>query len=277
MNKKKLTAVTAALLIMCGAASAVTTFAATGDTHTVTVVDFDGNVLDTISVKDGESVDLSGIDVDSLERHDGIYTQIRFDSWSTYPDKITGDITIYALYKKMTLSLDGLPKKTEYYSNKGALDLEGLKVTISVYTQLPEKDKDGNFILSEEILAIESKCTTSPASLEEAFADGNTATVNVYPIVGEKAIATYDISYYPHLGDANMDNAVNASDASAILAFYAQASTGKVPEYADGQFKRCDVDRNSKVDSIDASLVLLYYAKASTSSDVSWEVILKDK
>lgn len=274
MNKRKITAVTASLLIMCGAASAATAFAATGDTHTVTVVDFDGNVLDTISVKDGEALDLSKIDVESLERYEGIYTQIRFDSWSTYPDKITEDITVYALYKKMTLSLDGLPEKTEYYSNTGSIDLNGLKVTISVYTQLPEKDKDGNFILSEEILPIESKCTTSPASLDEAFKDGNTAAVNVYPIVGEKAIATYDITYYPHLGDADMDNAVNASDASLILGFYAQASTGTTPEYADGQFKRCDVDGNTKVDSNDASLVLIYYAKASTSHDADWEQIL---
>lgn len=274
-NKRTIAAVSAAIIALCSVpAAASSADAGEENIHTVTVIDYDGNVMEVLRVQDGEKLDLSGIDVSSLDKHLDIYTQIRFDSWSSYPEAITEDTAVFALYKKMTISLDALPDKTEYYSNTGAINLDGLNVTITVNTQLPEKDENGAFRIDTEVLNIESKCTTEPADLDEAFASGNAATVNVYPIDSEKAIASYDISYYPSLGDADMNDTVNASDASSILGFYAASSTGKEIVYADGQKKRCDVDMNGKVDANDATLVMRYYAEASTSKSPDWERLL---
>lgn len=245
--------------------------------HTVTVYDFDGNVLSTVSVNDGAVLDLSNIDTSVLEKHIDVYTQIGFSSWSQFPDKITSDTSVYALYKKMTISLEGKPKKTEYYSKAGSIDLDGLKVTITVNTQIPEKDEQGNFKVKNEVINIESKCSSVPGSLEEAFANSKTAKVKVYPIDSEKEILSYDISYYPEIGDVDFNGAINASDASEILMFYSLASTGKVPDYKNDQQKRSDVDKNGMIDSNDASIVLGYYSVASTGHDADLEKYLKGK
>ena len=272
-------AVLSASVFLSGAlyTAETSTYAAERSQHTVTVKDFDGNILDKITVADGEKLDLSGVDTSSLEKHLDVYTQIGFSSWSSYPDKITSDITVYALYTKRAISLDSTPKKVRYYSNNGNIDLRGLKVSITSYTQRPEKDSSGNFKVDEERLNIESKCTVSPSDLSAAFADGNKASVKVYPIDTSKPIAVYDIYYYPNHGDSNLDGNVDASDASAILSFYSLASTGHTPEYKEGQKSRCDVDHNDNVDANDASLVLVYYSAASTGRSPSWDDMLAGK
>ncbi len=90
----------------------MTAYAEDTAAHKVTVYDFDGSVMATLTVSDGAALDLSSVDTSKLEKHLDVYTQIGFDSWSSYPEKITADTSVYALYKKMTISLDGKPKKT---------------------------------------------------------------------------------------------------------------------------------------------------------------------
>ena len=278
MNKKKtLSLMLSVSLMFSGIVSSNTVNAADSISHTVTVCDFDGNVLTTITVNDGASLDLSSIDTSSLEKHLDIYTQIGFSSWSNYPEKITSDTSVYALYKKMTISLDGKPKKTEYYSKDGKIDLNGLKVSITVNTQIPEKDEQGKFKVNNEVLNIESKCTTVPATLDEAFAEKKSASVKVYPIDSEKEILSYDINYFPEIGDVDMNGAMNASDASEILMFYSLASTGKAPQFKDDQQKRADIDKNGMIDSNDASIVLVYYSAASTGQDTNLDKLLAGK
>ena len=135
-----ISAATAAVIL---AVSAVPFSASAADTkkHNVIVLDFEGRIMETLSVEDGKSVDLSKIDTSKLERHLDIYTQIAFSSWGNVPDKVTSDVTIQALYKKAVISLDSLPTKKEYLDNWGDIDLSGLNVTITMTTQLPEKDK----------------------------------------------------------------------------------------------------------------------------------------
>lgn len=251
--------------------------AADAKTHRVTVFDFDGKVMDTLTVEDGKSVDLSKIDTSKLERHINIYTQVAFSSWSSVPDKITSDITVQALYKRAVITLNSLPTKTEYLDNWGDIDLSGLGVNITITTQLPEKDKDGNYLTETETVNIEEHCTSEPSRLEKAFSGSDTATVKVYPIVGDVPIATYEISYYANIGDADMNGFIDAADASFILGAYSAAATGSPIAYSPGQKKRCDIDGNGSVDSTDASLILQFYSDASVTEHPSWEKVIGKK
>ena len=277
MRKRKALSLLLSAAVLHSVGAYTTASAAETSSHTVTVYDFDGNIMTTISVNDGAVLDLNGVDTSKLEKHLDVYTQIGFDSWSTYPEKITSDTAVYALYKKMTISLDDKPKKTEYYSKDGNIDLNGLKVTITAEKQLPEKDGQGKFKIAKEVIGIESKCTAIPATLSEAFVNGNTANVKVYPIDSEKEILSYDINFFPEIGDADMNGSVNASDASQILMFYSFASTGKTPVYKDGQQQRADVNKDGMVDSNDATIVMVYYAAASTGNDTNWDKMLAGK
>lgn len=273
MNKGRFISFAAALTL---AAAAVPCNAAGADTHTVTVRDIKGNET-YITVKDGDPLDLSGIDVSAMTEHIDDYTQIGFSSWSNYPDVITEDITVQALYVQMTISCDSEPAKTEYYYDKGDIITDGLEVSITVLTQMPELNDDGEYIVTSAVVPIESKCTSVPASASEAFAGGRTsATVYIYPPSSKRAICTHDITCFKELGDVDGNGKVDASDSSRILVMYANISTGKTEDFDEDTKLRGDIDRNGKIDASDASLVLKYYAALSTSSEfVSWDDFLR--
>ena len=103
------------------------------------------------------------------------------------------------------------------------------------------------------------------------------ANIKIYPINSDKAIASYTISYYPDLGDADNDGMISSMDASYILKAYANASVGGEGITDPSHIKRCDVDLDGSVTSSDASLVLRYYAYASTVDVPRWEDIQKNK
>ena len=69
------------------------------------------------------------------------------------------------------------------------------------------------------------------------------------------------------LGDVNFDGNVNAIDASIVLAYYAEISTGKEGSISPEQISAANIDGNSKIDAVDASNILAYYAYASTTKD----------
>jgi hypothetical protein len=268
--------------LICAAAlvcAAVPYAASAEDTtvHTVTVLDYNGNVMTKLAVGDGQAAPLDSVDKSSLEYYEGIYTQVGFSSWSCDTSNVRSDMTVQALYKKMTISLEKLPSKTEYYSPAGNVDLSGLAVYITINTQLPETDGNGNFKVSQEIVDIASKCTAEPSYLSDAFANGDSAKINIYPINSDKAIGSYTISYYKDLGDADKDGMISSMDASYILKAYADASVGGEGITDPSHIKRCDVDLDGSVTSSDASLVLRYYAYASTVDVPRWEDIQKNK
>ncbi len=275
MNHLKPVAAAASMLLLLTGASPVISYAENAKTHTVTVLDFDGNTIKTISVNDGAALDLSSVDTGKLEKHIDDYTQIGFSSWSSVPSAITADTTVQALYKKMVLSLDSMPSRTEYYDNYGSIDLSGLAVSITVYTQLPEKDSSGSYKVSVEKVNIESECSASPADLQTAFASSDKADIKIYPISSKRPIASYPISYYPHMGDADMDGYVDSADATFILGAYSSISTGRNFSFGAGQKKRCDIDSNGKIDATDATLVLRFYADASVMEHPCWSDVLK--
>lgn len=70
-------------------------------------------------------------------------------------------------------------------------------------------------------------------------------------------------------GDADGDGMVDASDASLILSFYADMSSGVAVDKNDN-YKYIllggDYDASSLIDSTDASSILAYYAEASSGS-----------
>ena len=69
------------------------------------------------------------------------------------------------------------------------------------------------------------------------------------------------------LGDADMNDVVDARDASLVLTYYAKASVGQAEPMSDIQEKVSDVDENGVVDGRDASTILSYYAYLSTHKD----------
>lgn len=273
MNKGRFISFTTALAL---AAVALPFNAAGVEKHTVTIRDINGNET-YITVNHGDSLDLSGIDVSAMTRNIDDYTQIGFSSWSNYPDTITKDITVQALYVQMTISCDSKPDKTEYYYDKGGIITDGLEVSITVLRQTQELNDEGEYIVTSTVVPIESKCTTIPALTEEAFAGGReSATVYVYPPGSKRAICTYDITCFKEFGDVDSNGKVDASDASRILVMYAEISTGRVEDYGEDVELHSDIDRNGKIDASDASLVLSYYAALSTSSEyVSWDDFLR--
>lgn len=75
-------------------------------------------------------------------------------------------------------------------------------------------------------------------------------------------------------GDVNNDGAINAADASAVLAEYARTSTGYEALFTENQNKSADVNLDGKTDSSDASLILSYYAYTSTGGTKTIEEFL---
>ncbi len=275
MNKKSIACLVTGLV-----KNAIVPFSTSSaeETHNVVVMDFNGSVMQTLTVPHGSVLDLSGIDTSSLNQHPDIYTQIAFNSWGNLPESniVNEDIVVYALFRKMVIACETFPDKKEYFSNKGNINLDGLAVTITDYIQTPEKDSNGAFIIKEEVTNIESKCSTVPATLDDAFADGKTsAVVDVYPINSERPIISYDITYFENLGDVNGDNMVESSDASAILLYYSKISVGNDDIFSEHQKKCADINRNGIIDSSDASLLLSYYSALLTSTDyLTWDDFL---
>ncbi|MBR0142182.1 MAG: hypothetical protein IJM19_08050 [Ruminococcus sp.] len=273
MNCKKIISAIIAVSAFAGAVP-INSLADETVIHTVTVLDFDGNVMEKIQVEDGKDADLSSVDTSSLESHPDVYTQQGFNCWSRSAENITEDIDIQALWKKMTISLDGVPARTEYFAKSGKVVLDGLKVSITADRQTPELDENGNFSVEREELDITSSCKASVTELSEAFASGTSAEVSIYPIGSSKPIFTYDINYFSSLGDANADGYIDSVDASYVLSVYAKLSAMQDVPMTETKKKCCDVTRDGILDSNDASLILNFYAVSATSQNPNWESFL---
>lgn len=242
--------------------------------HTVTFLDFDGNIIDTLEVADGEEIDYSAIDTSQLSMHLDKYTQVRFYAWDQNPQTADKDLTIQALSQTGIIDLISAPSRTEFYSNEGNVDLSGLDVTITFITQTAEIDDDGNRVTVQQTVDITESCYASPSDLSELFAEGDTASVSVYPRNSNVALVSYDVTFMDNLGDVNSDGKINAVDASLVLTHYAAVSTGQAPDLTEEQLNYADASRDGKVNAIDASRILTYYALEATGQNANWEEIL---
>lgn len=72
------------------------------------------------------------------------------------------------------------------------------------------------------------------------------------------------------VGDPNGSGAVDASDASVVLAEYSAVQTGKKETFTEIQKRIADVNRDGVVDAVDASEILRYYAELSTGKNPTW-------
>ena len=72
------------------------------------------------------------------------------------------------------------------------------------------------------------------------------------------------------LGDVDNDSKVTASDASLVLAEYAQLSNGD-GTFSEETFLYADVDRDDKIAASDASLILIYYAYKGSGGPLGFD------
>ncbi|MDE6102176.1 MAG: hypothetical protein K2F73_04300, partial [Ruminococcus sp.] len=119
-----------------------------------------------------------------------------------------------------------------------------------------------------------SSCYAEISSLEELFADGKTATVNILPPGDDKPVATYEITLFDELGDINNDGLVDSVDAAFVLRTYADTSAHGNMTLDEKQVKICDINRDGLVDTVDAAAILMYYAKISAGNTPVWEEIV---
>lgn len=75
---------------------------------------------------------------------------------------------------------------------------------------------------------------------------------------------------YNKVGDPNGSGAVDASDASVVLAEYSAVQTGGESKFTTSQKAAADVNNDGVVDSSDASEILRYYAELSTGKNPTW-------
>ncbi|MBQ8296186.1 MAG: hypothetical protein IJX77_00205 [Ruminococcus sp.] len=230
--------------------------------------------MQTVLVEDGQIIDYSLVDTSVLYRQIDKYTQIRFHAWDINPKTATQDYTIQALSETGVIELVSPPAQKNYFNQNGDVNLDGLKVNITLVTQTSEYDNNGNRKTTRSVTDIAKSCYATPSVLSEAFKDGSTADILIYPPESDLYIYEYKIYYLKGLGDIDSDGSINAIDASLILTHYALISTGSHSSFTDEQLNNADIDRNGSVNAIDASMVLTYYAQAATGQNPSWETML---
>lgn len=72
-------------------------------------------------------------------------------------------------------------------------------------------------------------------------------------------------------GDIDLNNSVDASDASAVLAEYSAIQTGGNSTFSRIQKSLADVNNDGVIDASDASKILAYYSAVSTGKAPSWD------
>lgn len=277
---KKLLSTAVALLIMTSTAShSVSAVGNEQETqqYTVTFLDFDDKEWLTLTVGEGEIIDYTAIDTSSLHRYKGIYTEQIFSSWDITPETVTKDTTIRALAQTASISIDGIPSRTHYFYADETIDLSGLRVTITVEREIPVERSGKVIIVTEnEQLDVTSSCEARPKLLSDAFAQGKTAEIKVYPINEEQPITSYTIHCHPQHGDANGNGKVDAVDSAAVLRIYTDIATGGYVESDSELIYRADVDLDGKLTANDASIILNYYTVASAHITPDWNTMISD-
>lgn len=271
--KRTAAAILSAVMLIVPSAAAPLAVSDAATVYTVTFLDFDGNVMFTQNVESGGNIDYSFIDTSTLHRHVDAYTEQEFCGWSSMPQTITSNVTIQALSKTAVIAVEKLPTQTEYYTTSGNVSASGLKVTITVTTQLPGFTVDGDYKSQVSKVDITDSCTLKPSTLAEAFKSSDSAKISIYPIGASQAVAVYDITNYSYLGDVNKDGKVNALDASAVLTKYAQAAANKDTVLDSDFIRRADVNSDGVVDSRDASRILRFFALFTAGKSPTWDKV----
>lgn len=250
------------------------------ESYTVNFLDLDGKPYFTINVPSGRQIDkqvIGQIDTSKLRRQVDVFTQEWFSEWYGIPDIVTGNIDIKPLTTTGTISLEQVPEKTTYYSLSSDISKEGLLVNITLVTQTGI-DENGNYTTKKEIVDISSTCSTEPETAAEAFASGEKASVNIFPINSDHPIGTYDISFVAGIADVNEDGCINGTDATIVLNEYTRLSSDpssytvkkSVMQYGDMNF-------DGILTGSDATLLLEYYTILSSISNYNLDMFYSKK
>lgn len=277
MILKKYISVLTSIMLVSGAASAPVQAVSAVDykMFSITFLDFDGNVMKTIEVEEGDPINYSAVDVTTLHKHLNVTKEQAFASWDIHPDFADNDYVIHALSKTATISVNSYPTKKRYFNTQGNVQLSGLNVSIKISEQKPDKDQNGNYITEDTVTDITSSCSISPSKLSEAFANSDKATISVFPIGDTKALCKFDISCYNNLGDVNGDGTIDSTDASSVLMTYVNIATSADYTVDEKTFRLADVNLDGEINSRDASYILKYYAQASVSDEAfDWDKII---
>lgn len=116
------------------------------------------------------------------------------------------------------------------------------------FTALPDKPA--------ETTTTETKPTSRPTSAKTTTA--KPSVTKPIPVSSSSA-----------LGDVNIDDSVDASDASMVLVEYSASSTGQASTLTAAQKIVADTNKDGTIDSSDASLILMFYAYNSTGGTES--------
>jgi len=109
--------------------------------------------------------------------------------------------------------------------------------------------------------------TTTTSSTTSTSTSTTTSVTTTMPTTTTPEVAVL-------FGDVDSDGAVNASDASQVLAEYAIIATGGIPTFSEEQTKAADVNADGATDAIDASSILGYYAYIATGGSGTIEEYL---
>ena len=144
----------------------------------------------------------------------------------------------------------GIDTKTTDVSKKYTLSLEGAS-TMKFYINSQSRYGFGNVELNDDYLN------------NKAYSD-TSKIIDINKILEEEANKE---EAKANLGDVNEDGTVDSSDASKVLAAYANKATGGDLGLTETQVLNADVNMDGAVDSSDASSILGFYAYSATGGE----------
>ena len=115
MILKKYISVLTSIMLVSGAASAPVQAVSAVDykMFSITFLDFDGNVMKTIEVEEGDPINYSAVDVTTLHKHLNVTKEQAFASWDIHPDFADNDYVIHALSKLQLFQLTAIRLKKD--------------------------------------------------------------------------------------------------------------------------------------------------------------------
>ena len=194
------------------------------------------------------------------------------ETTSTTPASISDEVVGKWKYSKFTDSEGNPSDKFSNTSSELTLNADGTgKYTVVSTEVTPEYGTTFTWTADgDTVTAILDNAETEANMLFFTYKDGELTFEREDGIVH----FSREGSSASKLGDVNGDGAVDAKDASAILAEYSRLSTNADPTFIDAQKKAADVNNDGNTDAKDASAILAYYSFLSTGGKGSLEEYL---
>ena len=122
---------------------------------------------------------------------------------------------------------------------------------------------DGSIDVEDEAMIIAH--INGESSLNEYPDAATTETTATTTSTTTTKTTTTSVSPEVPIGDVNNDNKLNAVDASTVLSYYANISSGKDGGFSAEQKSAADVNHDGVVNAVDATYILSYYTYVSST------------